>query len=177
MKHIIILTTLILFTCIAAIMILASCEGSRSIPTVYKATIDSEDVGFPFSGADKEKVDKYAEFDASGRYIRNIYHIENDMLPILRVTVTDITKGERTMFSSDEIDISYISSDGISYSLDKDDESNDVPCFLMINKEDRDIISMEIRCATLVPDSGEGMPVSIDYGKIEAVLRHHTITR
>ena len=163
MKHIIILTTLILLICIAAIMVLtscegsrsiptASCEGSRSIPTVYKATIDSEDVGFPFSGADKEKVDKYAEFDASGRYIRNIYHIENDMLPILRVTVTDITKGERTMFSSDEIDISYISSDGISYSLDKDDESNDVPCFLMINKEDRDIISMEIRCATLVPD-------------------------
>ena len=69
-------------------------------------------------------MDKYAEFDASGRYIRNIYHIENDMLPILRVTVTDITKGERTMFSSDEIDISYISSDGISYSLDKDDESH-----------------------------------------------------
>lgn len=75
MKHIIILTTLILLICITAIMVLTSCEGSRSIPTVYKATIDSEDVGFPFSGADKEKVDKYAEFDASGRYIRNIYHI------------------------------------------------------------------------------------------------------
>ena len=57
------------------------------------------------------------------------------------------------MFSSDEIDISYISSGGISYSLDKDDDSNDVPCFLMLNKEDRDIISKELRCATLAPVS------------------------